>query len=79
METKLSPELSNALNATDDHRLVVVDPATNRHYVIVEAEAFARLETLDAIRTGIAEMESGRGQPLAEAFSDIREKLKRPV
>ena len=60
METKLPPELSIALNATADHRLAVVDPSTNMRYVIVAADTFARLETLDAIRTGIAQMESER-------------------
>ncbi len=75
MNSKLSPELSNALNATENQQFVVVDPATNREYVIVDADKLARLESLDAIRNGIAQMESGEGQALPVAFDDIRAEI----
>ncbi len=76
MENQLSPDQSQALALSTDSRLTVVDPTTNRRYVLVDAEDFARLEDLDAIRTGISQMESGLRQPLAEAMNDVRDTLR---
>lgn len=79
MKTQLTPEQSMALNASSEHRLTVLDPATNSRYVIVEAEALERLETINSIRIGISQMESGNGQLLAEAMDEIRSQLKRAL
>lgn len=77
MTTQLPPEIANAINAAAGDRLKVIDPATNREYVIVDAETFAKLEDYQAIRNGIRQMENGEGQPLKEAMSDIRAALNR--
>ena len=76
MENHLSPDQSQALALSADARLTVVDPTTNRRYVLVDAEDLARLEDLDAIRTGLSQMESGLGQPLAEVMNDVRDTLR---
>jgi len=61
---------------TSDHRLVVVDPATNREYVLVSTTEFEELQGIEAIRKGIAQMEAGKAQPLAGVMNDIRNKLE---
>lgn len=77
METNLTIEQSNALNASSEHRLTVLDPVTKRRYVIVDELAFSKLESIEAIRAGIAQMELDEGQPLSEAMKDVREQLRR--
>lgn len=81
MAATLTKEQIEALHASHDV-LEVVDPETNRRYVVVEEElhrqAMAALEakrTREAIARGIADMEAGRGKPLDEAFEDIRRRL----
>jgi len=76
MSTQLTPERSTALNSSSDQRLVVVDPATNREYVLVTTSEFEEIRSVEAIRRGIAQMEAGKGQPLTEAMKDIRNQLK---
>jgi len=77
MTTKLTPEQLNALRATTDARLAVVDPTTKRRYVIIDAEQLAQLDALRAISNGIEQMEKDQGQPLADAMTDIRAELER--
>ncbi len=77
METNLTVEQSNALNASSEHRLTVLDPVTKRRYVIVDELTLSKLESIEAIRAGIAQMEFGEGQPLSEAMDDVREQLRR--
>ncbi len=77
METNLTVEQSNALNASSERRLTVLDPVTKRRYVIVDELTLSKLESIEAIRAGIAQMELGKGQPLSEAMDDVREKLRR--
>ena len=79
METNLTVEQSNALNASSENRLTVLDPVTKRRYVIVDELTLSKLESIEAIRVGIAQMELGEGQPLSEAMDDVREQLKRRV
>ena len=55
---------------------MVVDPAANREYVLVSTSEFEEIRSIEAIRRGIAQMEAGKGQPLAEAMNDIRNQLK---
>ncbi len=82
MTAKLSKELADALHATGESELEVVDPGTNRTYVIVDSdvhrramEALRRQQDRDAIAQGIAEMEAGEGTTLDEAFDEIRANL----
>jgi hypothetical protein len=79
---KLSKELADALHATGERELEVVDPETNRKYMIVESdihhrarEALRRQQDRDAIAQGIAEMEAGEGIPVAEARKLTRERM----
>ena len=80
--TKLSKELSRALRATGDNELEVVDPETQRTYVVVDADlhrqamvALRRQQDREAIAQGIAEMEAGVGMPVEEARRLARERL----
>jgi predicted transcriptional regulator len=82
MTAKLTKELADALHATGESELEVVDPDTNRTYIIVESdthrramEALRRQQNRDAIAQGIAEMEAGEGTALDEAFDEIRATL----
>ena len=82
MTAKLSKELADALHATGECELEVVDPETNRTYVIIDSdihrramEALRRQQDHDAIAQGIAEMEAGEGISVAEARRLTRERL----
>jgi len=76
MENQLSHDQSVALAASPNARLAVVDPSTQQRYVLISEDEYYRLEDLDAIRQGISQMESGKGQPLSEAMNDIRRSLQ---
>jgi hypothetical protein len=85
MTVQLSKELADALRATDDHELELIDPETHRRYVLVDSEthllamrALQRQQDLDAIARGLREMEAGGGEPLEQAFADIRRRLNLP-
>lgn len=74
MSLKLTAELAAALHASQAGQLEVVDPSTDRTYVLVDCEthrqameALRRQQDREAIARGIAEMESGQALPLAEA------------
>lgn len=80
--TNLSNELSRALRATGDNELEVVDPETQRTYVVVDADlhrqamvALRRQQDREAIAQGIAEMKAGRGIPAEDARRSARERL----
>ncbi|MBW3595980.1 MAG: hypothetical protein KY475_01745 [Planctomycetes bacterium] len=82
MTAKLSKELADALHATGGRELEVVDPHTNRTYMIVDSdihrqarEALRRQQDRDDIVQGIAEMEAGEGIPVTEARKLTRERL----
>lgn len=82
MTAKLTKELAAALHATGESELEVVDPDTQRLYLVVDAEvhrqameALRRQQDRDAIAQGISEMEAGEGISLDEAFDDIRANL----
>lgn len=84
MIAKLTKELADALNASGESELEVVDPDTNRSYTIVDSEihrqameALRRQQDHDAIAQGIAEMEAGEGIPVAEARKLTREQRDR--
>jgi hypothetical protein len=44
--TKLTTEQANALHENDDRPVPVVDPGTNKVYVLVSAEVFERIKPL---------------------------------
>lgn len=77
MDTNLTPEQSQALGSAGKQPLVVTDPATNRKYVLIAADEFSKLESVAAIRNGLAQMEAGNGQDVVDAFHDIRNQLDR--
>ena len=86
MIAKLTKELSAALHATGDQRLEVIDPETNRIYMLVDGEthrramaALQRQQDRDAIVEGLSQMESGQGKPLDVAFAEIRTRLAFPT
>lgn len=82
MTAKLSKELSDALHANPDDRLPVLDPMSNRLYVLVDAESLDALEreaTRQAIQAGLDSMEAGQGIPLEEAARQMREELGFPA
>ena len=85
MTVNLSKELTEALHATGESELEVVDPDTKRTYMIVDSEIHRRaMEALrrqldrDAIAQGIAAMEAGQGKPLDKAFVELRTRLGFP-
>ncbi len=85
MIAKLTKELSAALHATGDTRLEVIDPETNRIYVLIDGEthrrameALRRQQDRDAIADGLAQLQAGQGKSLDQAFSDMRSKLAFP-
>jgi hypothetical protein len=85
MIAKLNKELTDALHASGERQLEVIDPETKQTYVLVESEthrrameALRRQQDRDAIAEGIAQMEAGQGKPLDVAMSDIRARLGLP-
>ena len=85
MTAKLSRELADALKTADNGELQVVDPDTNHVYFVVDGDvhreamaALKRQRDRDAIAEGVADMEAGRGLPVAEADAHLREKLGFP-
>jgi len=46
MTTELSPELRQALQASPDGSLELIDPETNRVYVLVSAAMYERVQSL---------------------------------
>lgn len=82
MVMKLAQDLTAALHANGGSELEVVDPETQRTYLVVDAhlhrmamDALRRQPDREAIAQGIAEMEAGEGIPLEEARRLTREKL----
>ena len=79
MIMKITQELADALNTSGDSELEVVDPQTQRRYVLIDSEthrrameALRREQDREAIAEGLAQMDAGQGQPLDEAFADLR-------
>lgn len=82
MAVELTRELIEALKASRDGELEVVDPETSRSYHIVATEthreamdALRRQRDLEAISEGLAQMEAGQGAPLEDAFARVRAHL----
>lgn len=78
MAARLSKELCDAIHASDEDSLEVIDPTSNRSYFIIDDDTYRRASRAlrqqadhDAIAAGIAEMEAGEGQPIDEAFAEL--------
>jgi hypothetical protein len=85
MTANLTREVVAALHAVGDRELEIVDPDTQRTYVVVDAtvhrramEALRRQQDRDAIAEGLAQMEAGDGKPIDEAFAGIFSRLGLP-
>ena len=81
MTPKLNQELADALHASENP-LSVIDPTTNRVYILVDYDthqramaALHRQQSVAAIQEGIEDMEAGRMQPADEAHRHGREEL----
>lgn len=46
---------------------------------LLEARCHDEAEALEGIRQGLADVDAGRTQPLAEAFAEIRRELGLPL
>lgn len=83
MAAKLTTEQADALRTSDSMGLEVVDPSTNRIYVILDEETHRRaMEALRlqnddwaAIQQGIAQADAGESMSLAESEQQIREQF----
>ena len=82
MTPRLSKDLADALNASGNGELEVVNPNDNRVYFVVDGEthreamdALRRQRDRDAIAEGIAQMEAGDGISLREARKLTRARL----
>ena len=85
MTPKLTDEMREALQQQPAGPVEIPDDETQRVYVLIDAElhqramrALQRQEDLAAIQEGIDDLEAGRGMPIEEADSRIREKLGFP-
>ena len=74
MTAKLTPKQAQALHASGEKPLPVIDPVTNHIYVVVDQakyeqamQALRQLETANAIREGLADVEAGRSMPIEVA------------
>lgn len=86
MTIQLNKELALALKAAGSDGLEVIDPDSNRVYVIVDEELHRRArralraeEDRDAIAEGISQMEAGQGRPAEAVFEDLRNELGFPA
>ncbi len=86
MIPKLTKELTDALPANGPDGLEVIDPDTDRVYMIVDGEtyqhalvALRQQQDRDAIAEGVAQMEAGEGKPADEVFEEMRERLSFPL
>lgn len=79
MIPRLNKELSDALSGADT--VEAIDPATGRHFVIIERSTFQltqRTQVHDTIQRGLESVEAGGGIPLAEADAQLRKELDFP-
>ena len=83
MDLELNPEIIDALHAAGEKPLRVVDPQTNRAFVIIDEEthqqameALRKAEDQQSIARGVAEMNAGQGRPVNETIQGIRSRLE---
>ena len=84
MTPELSKEMADALHA-EGGDLRVVDPSTQRVYVIVDndtheraMQALRQQEDWESIQRGAAQADAGEGMSLAEADRKLRDQLGFP-
>ena len=82
MTQKLSKDIATALHAAGIEGLQVVDPDTNRIYIILDEETHRRAmnalraqQDHNAITEGIEQMEAGQGMPAEQALIELRTRL----
>lgn len=82
MIAKLTQELTAALDATANRELELVDPETQRRYVLVDSDIYHQaMEALriqqdrEAIATGLEQLEAGEGRTVDESFQSMRTRL----
>lgn len=78
---ELTKEQAEAVRNSESGRVDLVDPVTNRRYVLLDADSLAFLEresSVDAIRAGLESMQAGRGLPIEEADVQMRDQLGFP-
>jgi hypothetical protein len=82
MITKLSQEQADALHSAESTELEVVDPTTNRTYVIVDGEthrqamdALRRVQDVESVQRGAVQADAGHGIPIDETDRRLREEL----
>ncbi len=82
MTAKLSKELQEALHNSTGDDVELVDPTTNRVYVLIDYDLHARAmvalrqqQDWEAIQEGVAQADAGQTVPLAEADRRIRDSL----
>ena len=85
MIAKLTKELVSALHAAGVEGLPVVDPETNRIYMIVDEDTHRRAmialraqQDREAIAQGLSQMEAGEGRPAEQVLDEIRTRLGFP-
>ena len=83
MTIRLNDEVSDAIRAAGDKPVPVIDPSSNRVYLIVDPsnpadaiEAIRRQEALSAVQQGIDSMESGNGISIDESQRRTEETLR---
>jgi len=75
---QLPKELSDALLANGTGELEVIDPQTQRTYVICDVSLHRnakRVLDLEAIREGVHQVESGDTESLEISFEQMRDRL----
>ena len=82
MIAHLTPELTAAFIASDDRELELIDPETQRRYVLVDSdtyhqakEALRSQQDREAISAGLAQLEAGEGRSLDESYQAMRTRL----
>ncbi len=83
MAAKLTTELADAVRTSSSSGLEVIDPSTNRIYVILDEETHRRaMEALRqqeddwaAIQQGIGQADAGGSMSLADSEQQIREQF----
>ncbi len=83
MDLELNPEIIDALHAAGEKPLRVVDPHTNRAFIIIDEEthqqameALRKTQDQQSVARGVAEMDAAQGKPIGEAIQGIRNRLE---
>ncbi len=85
MTAKLTKELADAVDASDQGVIDAIGPDGGKAYAVVERERYRQMvaaarkqKDYEAIAEGIRQMEAGQTRPLDESFEAMRQKLGFP-